>query len=372
MSPVDVEITDPYGRRMGRDLVEIPGASSASVEDVVGHATTTILVPFPTEGTYGIRVIPKDDATQDERYSIRLTRDSVVRWIAAESRVGDIPPEGFTTAIDFVPPEIACSEPPSSWQRTDVSVTCTAEDSRSGLANSADARFSLSTSVPDGTETTDAGTNSRSVCDNAGNCATAGPIAGNRVDKKAPTIVVTSPANVMYTFGEAATAAYECTDGGSGIATCAGPVPSGANVDTGSVGSHVFTVNAGDQTGNTASGSVNYTVAYGICVLYDQARAARSGATYPIRLQLCDVNGANVSSPSIPVTATGLSLVSADALQEVQDAGNANPDMNFRYDADLAGYIFNLKTTGLGVGIYELIFTAGSDGVKHRVRFGVR
>src|SRR5439155_9035861 len=45
---------------------------------------------------------------------------------------------------------------------------------------------SLSSSVLAGNETSNAATGTHQVCDNASNCATAGPISGNTMDKKAP------------------------------------------------------------------------------------------------------------------------------------------------------------------------------------------
>ncbi len=53
------------------------------------------------------------------------------------------------------------------------------------------------------------------------------------------------------------------------------------------------------------------------------------------------------------------------------DAGNANADFNFRYDASLAGYIFNLKTTGLTTGTYHLKFTVDGLG-DYTAPFAVR
>ena len=44
------------------------------------------------------------------------------------------------------------------------------------------------------------------------------------------------------------------------------------------------------------------------------------------------------------------------------DAGNANPDLNFRYDATIGtggGYIFNMSTKALTPGKYELRIEAG-------------
>ena len=39
-------------------------------------------------------------------------------------------------------------------------------------------------------------------------------------------------------------------------------------------------------------------------------------------------------------------LIASGDMGPAEDAGHANPDEAFRYDAALAGYIFNLKTTG--------------------------
>ena len=66
-------------------------------------------------------------------------------------------------------------------------------DAGSGLANAGQAAFALSTSVPAGSETADAATGAVQVCDHAGNCATAGPISGIRVDRRAPQITIAAP-----------------------------------------------------------------------------------------------------------------------------------------------------------------------------------
>ena len=55
-----------------------------------------------------------------------------------------------------------------------------------------------------------------------------------------------------------------------------------------------------------------------------------------------------------------------------EDAGNANPDNAFRYDATLGGYIYNLSTKGLTQGTWKLTFTVAGDPVEHSVTFGVR
>ena len=69
-----------------------------------------------------------------------------------------------------------------------------------------------------------------------------------------PTVVITTPPNgATYLLNAAVAANYACTDGLAGIASCAGPVANGANINTASVGGKSFAVNATDQAGNAAS-----------------------------------------------------------------------------------------------------------------------
>jgi hypothetical protein len=96
----------------------------------------------------------------------------------------------------------------------------------------------------------------------------------------------------------------------------------------------------------------------------------KSGATYPIKIQLCDINGSNVSSADIVVQAMNVEQVSTSTSGDVITAGSSNADNNFRFDN--GPYILNLKTTGLATGTYKLYFTAGDDPVQHSVEFQVK
>ena len=130
----------------------------------------------------------------------------------------------------------------------------------------------------------------------------------------------------------------------------------------------------GEFSGGTftqpSSDTASLTVAFNICVLYDQTKAVKSGATYPIKLQLCDGSGNNVSSDSIVVHAVNVQQISTSSYGDVLTAGNANPDNNFRFSDGY--YILNLKTTGLSTGTYKLYFTAGDDPTLHSVEFQVK
>ena len=99
---------------------------------------------------------------------------------------------------------------------------------------------------------------------------------------------------------------------------------------------------------------VTYDVpVFSLCLLYDPAKAHKLGSTIPLKFQLCDENGNNVSSPSIIVHAASLTKQDNSASSTVEDSGQANPGDDFRYSEDLAGYIFNKSTKSLSLGHLE-------------------
>ena len=88
--------------------------------------------------------------------------------------------------VDKKSPVVSCATADGIWHAGNVTVSCVATDGGSGLADSSQANLSLATSVGAGVETTNASTDSPNVCDAVGNCAAAGPVGGNRVDRKLP------------------------------------------------------------------------------------------------------------------------------------------------------------------------------------------
>lgn len=279
-----------------------------------------------------------------------------------------------TVNIDKTAPSVSCAHADGLWHAADVALPCTSADALSSLVEAADAAFALQTSVPAGVETADASTDSRGVCDRAGNCSTAGPLAGNRVDKKAPDISIASPAGINYLLNQAAAAQYACADAGAGVAACKGTTASGALIDTATLGVKSFTVEATDRVGNTSRASVTYAVGYAVCTRYDEGKAYKSGSTIPVKLQLCDAGGVNLSSASVTLTALGTEKLSDYAPGQLEDAGNANPDDNFRFTQfdGAGGYVFNLKTTGYVTGTYVLLFRAAGDPTAHATKFQIK
>ncbi|HEY3725320.1 MAG TPA: Calx-beta domain-containing protein [Acidimicrobiia bacterium] len=83
------------------------------------------------------------------------------------------------------------------------------------------------------------------------------------LDNVGPAITLTTPADgATYAQGVPVTASYSCNDGpfGVGVATCGGTVPTGTLIDTTTLGTRSFTVNATDTLGNASSQTAGYTV----------------------------------------------------------------------------------------------------------------
>jgi hypothetical protein len=117
-----------------------------------------------------------------------------------------------------------------------------------------------------------------------------------------------------------------------------------------------------------ANGTLN--IGYNICVDFDQSKAHQSGSTIPIKLQICSASGVNQSSASVIVQATYVLRITTITPQAVEDAGNSNPDDNFRFAGGT--YIFNLKTTGYPTGTYLLGFVVAGDPTTHTVQFSIK
>jgi dehydratase len=81
-------------------------------------------------------------------------------------------------------------------------------------------------------------------------------------DVSAPKITIASPVkDQVITRNAVVPASFTCDDGtGVGVATCIGTVANGAPINTSSLGTKTFTVNATDNEGKMSTATVSYTV----------------------------------------------------------------------------------------------------------------
>jgi len=272
--------------------------------------------------------------------------------------------------IDKKAPVVSCGAADTAWHATDQSVSCTATDGGSGPASQS---VTLSTSVAAGTETDNAYTNSQSVSDNVGNSATAGPVGPFKIDKKAPGITITTPPNgTTYLLNEVVAASYSCSDGGSGVATCSGPVANGANINTASVGSKSFTVNASDNVGNASSSTNNYSVIYKWSGFFqpvdnDKLNSVKAGSAIPVKFSLSGNQGLGIFAAGYPRTITINCATGEpeDAIEETVNAGGSS----LNYDPAADQYIYVWKTVKTWVGTCRQLQVMLNDGTLHTADF---
>jgi hypothetical protein len=147
-------------------------------------------------------------------------------------------------------------------------------------------------------------------------------------------------------------------------------VANGAAIDTAAVGVKTFTVNATDNVANAGLLSVGYQVTYKICLQYDPTKPNSSRAEN-ITLQICDVNGVNLSAAGIVVTATAVDGDPAKATP----LGSLNPGNVFLYgpgSSPGASYLYVLDSRGLSAGSHVLSFTVSGDPVVHTAPFSLK
>jgi Tol biopolymer transport system component len=166
------------------------------------------------------------------------------------------------TVLDFTAPTITLRTPLSGatydmGDRQTVDFTC--DDGAGGSGVQA-----CSGTQPNGSplDTSHAGSFTFQVIalDGANNFASA-QATYRVVDRTPPSITITTPTDAAtYGLGDTVRVNYTCSDGGSGIQSCAGSRPNGSQLDTGHLGSTTFQVTATDTAGNTSSAETTYRI----------------------------------------------------------------------------------------------------------------
>jgi large repetitive protein len=175
----------------------------------------------------------------------------------------------------------------TAWRNTPLSQAFTATDALSGLANAADASFTLEASVESANASTPT-TVSRTVSDNAGNATTRSLAA--LIDLTAPTITATATVNGNPYDGswtnQDVTVTFSCSDALSGIATGACPAAVVVSSDTVATGQDV-SASVSDLAGNSATSVVNVKV--------DKTAPALVNLPADITAEATSAAGANVN-----------------------------------------------------------------------------
>ena len=272
----------------------------------------------------------------------------------------------MTTKVDATAPTVSCPSADTNWHTGTVSFTCTATDTGSGLAIPAQATITLTTPpIAAGTSNPSVSTNSVSVCDNVGNCATAGPIKNVKIDDTAPTVSITNPTNnAVYVLNQPEAATFTCADAGSGISSCSAvtgttTLSSGGTLPTTQVGSHTITVTAVSKAGVTTAQTYTYVVTYKLCNFIGPVEPL--GVAVIFSVTLCNYSGTNVGSSSLAITALNI-----DGTKTLK-AGST-----FAWSSALKVYAYAMATSGLTSGSHVLNVSVTGDPVTHPLSFTVK
>ena len=270
----------------------------------------------------------------------------------------------------------------AGWNNTAVTLPFTASDALSGVATTTPGSSPLVLTVEGSAVVGEV-----TVSDNAGNSA-ASTSPAFKIDWTAPAIGILSPASgEIDILNSVKAAGYNCTDALSGVAGCSGPVPSGANIDTASVGAKSFTVNASDVAGNTAALTAGYRVQYlaaGACsgepghtilqpVNADGTSVFKQKSTIPSKFRVCDALGASIGSPGVVTLFRLIATISGVVTMTLDDDPvSTTPDAAFRWDPTDRQWIFNLNTKSLSASRTYVYQISLNDGTAIQYQFGLK
>lgn len=282
---------------------------------------------------------------------------------------------------------VASPEPnEAGWQREDVTVTLDATDEGGSnvrwITYSANGAQEITSTVVQGDsarfDITAEGetTITYFARDNAGNTEESQTLTV-RLDKTTPEATIVSPADgAEYRLDETIAADYACSDSGSGVHSCVGPVPDGSDMDTASVGHKTFTVEVTDRAGNVASESHTYAVVYDFDGFFrpvanpDVLNRARAGRAIPVKFSLNGDQGVDVFADRYPKSRRIHCRLTAPRgkMRQTETAGRSG----LSYDAVLDQYTYVWKTKRAWAGTCRRLVVKLNDGTVHRANFKFR
>jgi Tol biopolymer transport system component len=186
-------------------------------------------------------------------------------------------------------------------------------------------------------------------------------------DTTPPTIDIRVPSAAtdrMDTFllGQAVLADYSCSDAGSGVRHCVGPVAPGQPIDTASVGTKEFRVFAVDNAGNPAYVSAWYRVLFPFSGFASPISSSgptdmKAGEPVPLKFSLGGAYGLGVIA-SIDQQLT-------DCTTGTPLAGSTSGSGTLAYNASLNRYTESWATEKSWAGSCRSVTVTLSDGTAH-------
>jgi hypothetical protein len=202
-----------------------------------------------------------------------------------------------------------------------------------------------------------------------------------------PNVEITTPeANGVYFLNEVVNADYECTDAGSGVASCEGyqgdpedgnTVDNGDPIDTSAVGSYSFTViGCADGDGVFCTTVThNYTVIYDFDGFFrpldpdpEAFNVMRAGAAAPIKFSLNGDQGLDIIKSVESYQINCDSNAEENELLDAETAGKSS----LSYDADSDTYNWVWKTERGWGGSCRVFVLTLDDDMQYTAKFQFR
>jgi hypothetical protein len=185
-------------------------------------------------------------------------------------------------------------------------------------------------------------------------------------DRTPPTITINAPADgATYTRGQRVFVSFSCDDGlfGSGVHGCNGDLRSGTLLDTSTLGSRTFSVEAYDNAGNESEATSTYSVVYGFggfsspSATYPNATSMKAGQSVPVKFSLTGDQGLAIFADGSP----------AWALCGSSDTSPATGTLGYNASNDRYTYLATTAKSWAGT-CRDLVVTL-ADGTVHKLRF---
>ncbi|MCB9079650.1 MAG: PxKF domain-containing protein [Anaerolineaceae bacterium] len=270
------------------------------------------------------------------------------------------------TTPPVITPNVSGSLGNNDWYTGDVSLSWTVADPESGVAFSAGCDPTTLTTDTTGVTLTCLVTNGAGLSDSVS--------VSIKLDKTPPNVTITSPADGSTPLLNTVVASdYNCADSTSGVVTCSGLVPSGATIDTTSVGAKSFTVNATDYAGNNTVVTHNYNVIYdfnGFSPPVDNPpilNAVKAGNAVPVKFSLSGDQGLGIFASGYPKSQqiSCDNKAPLDDIEETETSGSSS--LSYSNSNDQYNYVW--KTEKGWSGTCRQLTVQLKDGVTHSANF---
>jgi hypothetical protein len=168
-------------------------------------------------------------------------------------------------------------------------------------------------------------------------------------------------------MGVTVPASYACSDTG-GVKSCVGTVASGAAIDTSTLGARSFTVTATDISGNTATKTVSYNVAWAWRGFLPFTRNPPvlnervAGWLLLLRFSLGGDRGMNILADGYPKSVE-VSCANAPAVAGTEDSTTYQPGLV--YLQVIQQYVYVWKTDPVWAGTCRKFILKLNDGSEH-------